>query len=128
MKYYFDIKRYVYCRKHVQPMFKLNSSLKVTLYLEAAAQRLSMKNVFLKTPAPECLFFSKATGWRLPTVLKKTLRHRCFSLIFRTFLRTAFYRTTVNGCFWSLSGVMEKDIPEINNYFKMLLKNYLIIT
>ena len=32
---------------------KLNSSLKVTLYLEAVARRCSLKKVFLKTPVPE---------------------------------------------------------------------------
>ena len=37
------------------------------------------------------------------------------SFFFSKFLRTAFYRTTVNGCFWSLSIVMEKYTLEINN-------------
>ena len=34
---------------------------------------------------------------------------------FVKFVRTIFYRSTVSGCFWSLSGLMEKYILEINN-------------
>ena len=39
--------------------------------------------------------------------IKIESRYRCLSLIFVKFLRTVFYRTTGNSCFWSLSGVMK---------------------
>ena len=51
---------------------------------EAVAQRCSVKKVFLeisqnsqKTLVPS-LFFNRATGFRLATLSKKRLRHRCF--------------------------------------------------
>ena len=67
--------------------------LKVTLSLEAVAQRCSIKNVFLKTPVLEFLF-NEATGWRLAILLEKILRHRCFLVNFVNFLRTPFLQKT----------------------------------
>ena len=58
---------------YVQAMFsfsssmRLNISLKVTLYLEAAAQKNSVRNVFLKASVPKC-FLNKVTGWRVATL------------------------------------------------------------
>ena len=60
------------------------------------------KKIFVGVP------FLQVPGLGLATVLKKELWHRCFPLILVKFLRTAFYRTTAKGCFWTLSGVMEK--------------------
>ena len=54
--------------------------------------------------------------------IKLERQRRCFSLIFVKFLRTASCRTNVNGCFWSLGGVMEKYILEINNSLCVLLR------
>ena len=46
---------------------RLNISLKVTLYLEAVAQKNSIRNVFLKASVPKS-FSNKVTGWRVATL------------------------------------------------------------
>ena len=40
------------------------------------------------------LFFSKVSGLRPSTLLKKRLRRRCFSMNFEKFLRTRFFYRT----------------------------------
>ena len=48
-------------------------------------------------------FFNKAAGLRLPTLLKKRLKHRCFPVNFVKFLRAPFYRTRPGECFSQVS-------------------------
>ena len=48
-------------------------------------------------------FFNKAAGHRLPTLLKKRLKHRCFPVNFVKFLRAPFYRTPPGECFSQVS-------------------------
>ena len=48
-------------------------------------------------------FFNKAVGHRLPTLLKKRLKHRCFPVNFVKFLRAPFYRTPPGECFSQVS-------------------------
>ena len=73
---------------------KLNSSLKVTLHLEAALYLdIFRKSLLLKIPVAD-VFLNKATGWRLATLLKTTLRHWCFLVNFINFLRTPFLQNT----------------------------------
>ena len=48
----------------------------------------------------QSLFFNKAAGHRLATLLKTKLWHRCFPVNFAKFLRTAFYRTPLRDSFW----------------------------
>ena len=56
---------------------RLNTSLKVAIYLEAVTRICSIKNVCLKIPLLECLF-NKVTGWKLVTLFKNALLHMYF--------------------------------------------------
>ena len=54
-----------------------------------------------KTPGPES-FLNKIVGLRAATLLKKSLRDRCFPMSCANLLRTLFYRTTTvdaSACF-----------------------------
>ena len=48
------------------------------------------------------LFFNEVGGLRPATLLKKRLWHRCFPANFAKFLRTPFFRTPPDDCFWPL--------------------------
>ena len=56
---------------------RLNTFLKVAIYLEAVTWMRSIKNVCLKIPLLECLF-NKATVWKFATLFKNTLLHMYF--------------------------------------------------
>ena len=60
------------------------------------------------------LFFDKVAGLRPATLLKKRPWHRCFPVIFVKFLRTTFYRTPPDDCFYTCNG-------EINTFSKQNL-------
>ena len=47
------------------------------------------RKIYRKTLVPECLF-NKVVGLRPATLLRKSLRHRCFPVNFTKFLRTTF--------------------------------------
>ena len=49
---------------------------------------------FTREHMPRSLFFSKVSGLRPSTLLKKRLRRRCFSMNFEKFLRTRFFYRT----------------------------------
>ena len=46
---------------------------------------------------------NKVAGFQLASLLRKTLQHRRVLEIFNTFLRTCFYRTPLDDCFWNLT-------------------------
>ena len=47
----------------------------------------------------QSLFFNKVEGLRPGTLLIKRLWHKCFPVNFGKFLRTPFYRTSLDDCF-----------------------------
>ena len=83
-------------------MSKINSEL----LTEAATRGGLCKKVFLeisqnskeKTCA-RAFFKNKVTGFRVATILKKRLWHRCFPVNFTKFLRTPFLHSISGGCF-----------------------------
>ena len=48
----------------------------------------------------QSLFFNKFAGLTPVTLLKKKLWQRCFPMNFAKFLRTPFYRTPLDDCFF----------------------------
>ena len=46
---------------------------------------------------------NKVAGFQLASLLRKRLQHRRVLEIFNTFLRTCFYRTPLDDCFWNLT-------------------------
>ena len=48
----------------------------------------------------QSLFFNKVASLGPATLLKKRLWHRCFPVNFSKFLRTLFYKTLLDDCFW----------------------------
>ena len=59
----------------------------------------------------QCLFFNKLAGLRPAPLLNKRLWRKCFPVNFVKFLRTLFYRTPLDDCFWKKrsSIVQEKN-------------------
>ena len=51
----------------------------------------------------QSLFFNKVAGLRPATLLRKKLWHRCFPVNFANFLRTPFFRTPLDDCFYTES-------------------------
>ena len=51
----------------------------------------------------QSFFFNKVPGLRTATLLKKRPWHRCFPVNFAKLLRTPFYRTPLDDCFWTFS-------------------------
>ena len=73
----------------------IDSSLKVTLNLEAVVQRCSTTNDFLKTPMVECLF-NKAAEWKLVILLEKI--HSVFSCEFCKISENTFFKEHPRMC------------------------------
>ena len=46
---------------------------------------------------------NKVAGFQLASLLRKRLQHRRVLEIFNTLLRTCFYRTPLDDCFWNLT-------------------------
>ena len=46
---------------------------------------------------------NKVAGFQLASLLRKRLQHRRVLEVFNTFLRTCFYRTPLDDCFWNLT-------------------------
>ena len=46
---------------------------------------------------------NRVAGFQLASLLRKRLQHRRVLEIFNTFLRTCFYRTPLDDCFWNLT-------------------------
>ena len=69
-----------------------------TLEMQAVIGRYSTKKMFLEVSTGKhlhrSLFFSKVAGINPATLLKKTLRHRCFPVNFAKFLRVPFLQNT----------------------------------
>ena len=67
-----------------------------------------------KKPMPECLF-DKVAGFRPTTLLKISLRHRCFPVNFAKFLRISFFPEHL----WETASVYLKDCKIISfpNFF-----------
>ena len=69
---------------------------------KSSIKKIVLKNFTKFTGKHQCksLFFNKVAGLRLATLFKKRLRHRCFPVNFRKFLRTLFVQNTSGGCFY----------------------------
>ena len=97
---------------------RLNSSLKVTLYLQAVARRCTIKKGVLRNTCAGVSFWIKL--WRLATLLKKTLRHNCFLVNFVNFLRALFYWKLTDDCFCILSISLHRLILiKLANFFML---------
>ena len=59
----------------------------------------NFKKITGKHPC-QSLFFNKVAGLRSATLLEKILWHRCFPVNLVKFLRTPFYGTPLNDCFF----------------------------
>ena len=73
----------------------------VASVLRSSHQRCSIKKVVLKNfpkltgkHQRQSLFFSKVSGFRPATLLKKKLWHKCFPVNFAKFLRTPLLQST----------------------------------
>ena len=75
----------------------------------------------------QSLFLNKVAGLRPATLLKKRLWHRCFSVKFVKFLRSPFYRTPLDDCFFiRMTKICDKSFVKPLFYFKMLLNRLII--
>ena len=75
-------------------LFHWNSPSSYYCVSGAVVRRCSVKKVFLEisqNSQKSRLFFNKVARLRPATLLKKSLWHRCFSVNFAKFLRTAFF-------------------------------------
>ena len=75
-------------------LFHRNSPSSYYCVSGAVVRRCSVKKVFLaisQNSQKNRLFFNKVARLRPATLLKKSLWHRCFSVNFAKFLRTAFF-------------------------------------
>ena len=110
------------------------SSRSQVLYKEAVPKNVA---IFHRKYLCRSLF-CQAAGLRLATLLKKRIRHRCFSANFVRFLRTVFCRTTVNGYlrilsvvvhFWTWKGVVGNKLKKLKinqrHYSKEIKKKLL---
>ena len=77
------------------------------LVIEAVALTCSAKKVFLEisqnsqeNTCARVSFIIKFAGLRSATLLKRRLQHRYFPVYFAKFLRTPFYRTPLDDCFF----------------------------
>ena len=64
------------------------------------------------------LFFNKVASIRHATLLRKSLWHRCFPVNFAKFLKTFFYRTSLDACF-----CQRFKLQFIVVFFRMVHKN-----
>ena len=74
-----------------------------TSYRRYLVKKGALKNLAKFTGKHLCLsffFFDKVQATSSNFVKKKRLWHRCFPVNFVKFLRTAFYRTRLNDCFY----------------------------
>ena len=94
----------ILCRKEIRAIFlgqneELLSSSKtrVALYRGSRPEVLYKKGISKKFPKftgkhlRQSVFFNKVASFRLATLFKKILCHRCFSVNFTKFLRTTFF-------------------------------------
>ena len=61
---------------------------------------LEISHKFTRKHLCQSLFFNKVAGLRPVTLLKKRLWHRCFPVYFAIFIRTPFYKTSLDDCFY----------------------------
>ena len=96
------------------------------IFSEAATWGVLWKKVFLEisqnSQENTCarVLFNKVAGLRPATLLKKRLCHRCFPVNFVKYLRTPFYRTPLDDCFWFFPTVII-SYPAV---FVWYLKNF----
>ena len=84
---------------HIWSNSKSKSVLK-TIFInsEAVARRCSVKKMFLKVLQT----LQENTCTRISFLIKR-LWHRCFPVIFVKFLRTPFFRTPLDNCFYHVN-------------------------
>ena len=72
-----------------------------------------LKNIFVTvTPLqPPEVFYNKIAGFRSATLLKKRLSHRYFPVNFAKCLRTPFYRTPPDDCFYYIQFLKNFNAP-----------------
>ena len=112
---------------HNKDLLRTLSNLHDGTFSENAnAATCSVKNGVLKNFAKytgkhlcQSLLFNKVAGFRPTNLLKKRLWHRCFPVNFTQFLRTPFYRTSPEDCFWkwlaAKSCIMDVlQVPEVS--------------
>ena len=89
----------LFCMKYFQTfMMKANVTFCTKAVLEVVTRGVLEEKVFSKI-----LQNSQENAWRLATLLKKRLWHRCFPVNVAKFLRTRFLQNTSGGCFCVLS-------------------------
>ena len=116
-------------RKERLPKSEMNAALQKHSSVGVLWKQCSWKfrKIHRKTPVPESLF-NKVVGLKPATLLKKSLWHRCFSVNFAKFLRTASLQSTSGGCFWescqtSIRVVFAKIVKAIT--FQQMFGNFL---